>query len=206
MKKNLVLAVMLLVSSSAFAQSEPFIGIGLGNGQATMKTKVSGTISGTSINTTLSESDSEATISVLGGTVIDNTHKLSIGYTKYNTEAGSSMKSIDLGYSYYIDQSSLQRQNHNWKPFVSLGYMMNSYSIDIEDTSYTLDIDTKALMLGFGTDYKIDEKSFLTIGYDFSLSTSGSESIAIADGADNIKIDLEFDKMSRLYFGYNFKF
>lgn len=206
MKKSLIVAGLLLASSSAYATNESFIGVGTGNGKATMKATVTGTVNGTSINTALSESDSGGIFSVIGGTIIDDKHKLSIGYSKYNTEAGSSMNSIDLGYSYYLNQTNLQIQNSKLKPFVNLGYMMNSYSIDVEGSTYSLDIDTKALMLGLGTDYKINEKSFVTMGYDFSLSTSGSESISIVDGADNVKIDLEFDKMSRFYIGYNYKF
>jgi hypothetical protein len=207
MKKNLLMVGLLLSgATSMYASNENFIGVGTGSGKATANTTVTGTVYGDSGNIKLSESDSARLLSVVGGTIIDDKHKLSIGFSGYNTEAGSSMNSIDLEYSYYLNQSDLQIQNPKWKPFVSLGYMMNSYSIDIEDTTYSIDIDTKAIMLGFGTDYKIDEKSFLTMSYDFSLSTSGSESISIVDGDDNVNIDLKFDKMSRLYIGYNYKF
>ncbi|MCI0500841.1 MAG: hypothetical protein L0Y61_03750 [Epsilonproteobacteria bacterium] len=206
MKRNLLAVGLLFGATSIYASNENFIGVGTGNGKATMKMTAIGTIDGESYNLTLSERDSARITSIVGGTIIDDKHKLSIGYSKYNTEDGTSMNSIDLGYSYYLNQSDLQIQNPKWKPFVSLGYMMNSYSVDIEDTTLSIDIDTKALMLGVGTDYKIDERSFLTMGYDFSLSTSGSENFSYEDNDFSVRASVEFDKMSRLYIGYNYKF
>ena len=206
MKKSLIVASLLLAGTSAVAQNEYFMGVGIGSGSWTSEAKVARVSDGVSV--TVSESDSGGVLSILGGTIIDDKHKLSIGYSTYNTDADVDMTSIDLGYAYFIDQNSLGTTNKKWKPFVNLGYFMSTYEEDISSisTQSTFTLKTKAIMLGFGADYKIDSKQFITMGYDFSLSTSGSSSAPVSIYGTNYTIDMEVDKISRWLVTYNYKF
>ena len=157
---------------------------------------------------TVSESDNGGVLSILGGTIINNKHKLTIGYSKYSTDAAVDMDSIDLGYAYYIDQDSLQITNKKWKPFIGVGYTMLNYKEKLP-SSYDkseFNLKTQALMLSIGTDYEIDKKRFLTIGYDFSLSRSGSESTTLTTNGNNYNVNMEVDKRSRWLVSYNYKF
>jgi outer membrane protein W len=205
-KKSLIVASLLFATTSAMAQNKYFMGVGIGSGSWTPEVKVVRVSNGASA--TVSESDSSRVLSILGGTIIDNKHKLSIGYSTYNTDADVDMTSVDLGYAYFIDQDSLKITNKKWKPFVGAGYSMSTYTEKLS-SSYDkseFKLTTKALMIGIGTDYEIDKKQFLTIGYDFSLSTSGSESATLTTGGNDYNVNMEVDKISRFLVSYNYKF
>ena len=205
-KKSLIVASLLFAGTSAVAQNEYFMGAGIASGSWTPELKVVG------INNeafaTVSESDSGGVFSILGGTIIDNKHKLSIAYSTYNTDADVDMNSIDLGYAYFIDQDSLNITNKKWKPFVGVGYSINTYEEDISEfsTQSKFTLKTQALMLGVGIDYEIDKNQFITMGYDFSLSTSGTESMRLTDGGNTYNVNVEVDKVSRWLLSYHYKF
>ena len=206
MKKSLIVASLLFATTNAIAQNEYFMGLGIGSGSWTPEAKIVRVSNGASL--TVSESDSGGVISILGGTIIDDKHKLSIGYSTYNTDTDVDMTSIDLSYAYFIDQDSLKIANKQWKPFVDAGYSMNTYTEKLS-SSYNkseFKLTTKALMLGIGTDYEIDKNQFITMEYDMSLSTSGSESVALTTGGNNYNVNMEVDKVSRWLVSYNYKF
>jgi len=205
LKKSLVAASFLLVTSSSFAQNEYFVGLGIGSASWTPETKTTNSV-GTVMQTT-SESDSAGVFSILGGTIINDTHKLGIGYSFYNTDGSNDMSSIELGYAYYL-HNALKITNKKWKPFVSVGYTINKYTEDLDSPFNTSEakLTTKAVMLGFGTDYVIDQSQFLSVGYDFSVSTSGDESVEYTTGGNTYDVELETDKISRFLFSYNYKF
>jgi len=118
------------------------------------------------------------------------------------------MNTIDLGYAYFIDQDSLNITNKKWKPFVGVGYSINTYEEDISEfsTQSKFTLKTQALMLGVGIDYEIDKNQFITMGYDFSLSTSGTESMRLTDGGNTYNVNVEVDKVSRWLLSYHYKF
>lgn len=210
MKKSLLMASLLLAGTSVCAQNEYFMGVGISSGSWTPKANVIRNSTGATITET-SESDRGGILSILGGTIIDNTHKIALGYSKYNTDADVTMNSIDFGYSYLIDQDSLKITNKKWKPYVGIGYTINTYKEDLTGlssvtTTSEAKLTTKALMLGFGTDYEIDKKQFLTIGYDFSLSTSGDKSIPLTIAGNDYTLNMETEKVSRWLIAYNYKF
>ncbi len=205
-KKSLIVASLLFATTNVVAQSEYFMGVGIGSGSWTPTTTVVRVSDGASA--TISQSDSGGVFSILGGTIIDNKHKLTIGYTTYSTSADVDMNSIDLGYAYFIDQDSLKITNKKWKPFIGVGYTMLNYKEKLP-SSYNkseFNLKTKAVILSIGTDYEIDKKQFLTIGYDFSLSTSGSESATHTTGGNDYTVTAETDKVSRFLVSYNYKF
>ena len=205
-KKSLIVASLLFAGTSAVAQNEYFMGAGISGGSLTPK--VVETNSEGAVISTTSESDNGGVFSILGGTIIDNKHKLSIGYSTYltdDTDADVEMNSIDLGYAYFIDQDILKITNKKWKPFVGVGYSMSIYKQNLS-SSYNqseFKLTTKALLIGIGTDYEIDKNQFITIGYDISLSTSGNENATLTTGKNT---NVEFDKISRCLVAYHYKF
>jgi outer membrane protein W len=198
LKKSLIGASLLLVTSSAMAQNEYFMGVGAGSGSWTPEVKVSNN----AVAATVSDSDTGAVISIHGGTIINDKHKLSIGYSAYNTSGTADMNSIDLGYAYYLISDK------KLKPYVGIGYSMSKYTEDL-DSSWNkskVELNTKAVMLSIGIDYDITKNQFISLGYDKSISTSGSESLVYTTGGNDYDVDMEVDKMSRWLVSYNYKF
>jgi hypothetical protein len=205
-KKSLIVASLLFATTSAMAQNEYFMGVGIGSGSWTPEAIITNS-AGSTVGTT-SESDSGGVVSILGGTIIDNKHKLSIGYSTYNTDADVDMTSIDLGYAYFIDQDSLKITNKKWKPFVGVAYSMSTYTEKLSSSfnKSEFELKTNALMLDVGIDYEIDKNQFITMQYDMSLSTSGSESATLTTGGNDYNVNMEVDKISRFLVSYNYKF
>ncbi len=205
-KKSLLVASLLFATTSVVAQNEYFMGVGIGSGSWTPEAVVTNS-TGSTVATT-SESDSGRVVSILGGAIIDKKHKLSIGYSIYNTDADVDMTSIDLGYAYFIDQDSLKITNKKWKPFVGVAYSMSTYTEKLS-SSYNkseFELKTNALMIDVGIDYEIDKNQFITMQYDMSLSTSGSESATLTTGGNDYNVNMEVDKISRFLVSYNYKF
>jgi len=205
-RKSLVVAGLLFGGVNAVAQNEYFVGAGIGNGSWTPKATATRVSDGASA--TITDSDSGGFISVLGGTIIDNKHKLTVNYTTYNTDDGVDMSSIDLGYSYLLDQDNLEITNHKWKPFVGMNYLVGNYREDLDDdwNKSEAKITFKALMVGIGADYEIDKKQFITMQYNMSLSVSGSEQAIYTYDDEDYNTDMEVDEVSRWLISYNYKF
>jgi hypothetical protein len=195
-KKSLIVTSLLLIGTSAVAQNEYFIGFGIGNASATTKTLVRRS---DTTSSTFSNSYSGGFSSILGGTIIDDKHKLSIGISAYNINVDITMTSIDLSYAYLINITS-----KSLKPFISSSYSMNSYTEKLSNPFLGSKVQgaTYPLMLGLGTDYQIDKNQFITMEYDISLFTSGSG----ATNKDTDTIELKIDKISRWLISYNYKF
>jgi len=206
MKKSLIVVSLLFVSTNSFAQNEYFMGVGIGSVNWTPKVIITNNV-GTTVSKT-SENDNSGMFSISGGTIIDDKHKFTIGYTAYKTKSDIDANSIDLSYAYYIDQDSLKITNKKWKPFIGAGYTMFNYKEKLP-SSYNkseFNLKTKAIMLSIGTDYKIDKKQFLTVGYALSLHTSGSDSATFTTGGNNYNANIETDKTSIFSISYNYKF
>ena len=206
-KKSIIVASLLFATTNAMAQNEYFMGVGIGNGSWTQEIKVVRVSNGASV-VTVSESNSGNVLSILGGTIIDNKHKLSIGYSTYNTVADVDMTSIDLGYAYFIDLDGLKIADNKWKPFIGAGYLINTYTEKLDSSwdKSEFKLTTKALILGIGTDYKIDKNQFITMKYDMSLSTSGSESATFTIDGNDFNTIMESNKFSGWIVSYNYKF
>ncbi len=207
MKRNLGL-ISLLLAGSLFGANENFIGVGIGNGSLSAEAKVTRLSDGVSASG--SSEDSGSIKTVIGGTIIDKKHKISIGYSKYNTVSTVDITSIDLGYSYLIDQDTLEIKNKKWKPFIGVGYSMISYSENLGN-AYNYDkseftADFNALLLSLGTDYEVNKKQFITFSYDIALSGEGSDSTNFSSGGTDYKLEGKVDNASRWLMSYNFKF
>ncbi|HIP15540.1 MAG TPA: hypothetical protein EYG74_08630 [Sulfurimonas autotrophica] len=200
MKKSLVLAGLLAISSSAYAMDvNYFIAVGGGKGYETVNVNVAGV--------TESVSDNGGVFSIDTGVLLNDTHRIGLEYSKYNTTGSSSLYSIGLGYNYRI-----HIKDSKFKPFVGMSYAILKYSEDmVNDASVTWDqstynITTKALLGSIGVDYDINKNLYASMRYDYALSTSGSTDIGLTVGGTHYTGNAEFDKFSQLQLLIGYKF
>ncbi len=206
MKKSLALASLILVSSSAMAiDTKYFVGVGAGQGNWDLKGTVKRDSDGAIITETID--DDVDFVSIQGGVIIDDTHKIGVDYSKHDTEADSSMYSFSIGYDYRIIID-----NSDWKPFVGISYTKNEYKetltndaeITWRDSTAELSTDIWAVRLGL--DYDINENLFVTASYELAVLVSGSETTGVIYLAENYTMTIEMDKMSRFGLWLSYKF
>jgi opacity protein-like surface antigen len=184
MKKSLVLASLLLASSSAMA-SDYFVGINSTNFDS--KATASGVDAGVAYNETDSEKDKNFSLKV---GIIDAEKRMYFKTGKVFDKEGIEYSTMSLNYDKFFTT------NGKFTPFIGAG--VGYGTIDILNV-----IDDTALELGIrvGSLINIDSKSSLEIGYAYGKS---SVEINWTDGADSAKLDNLSYK--GLYVGYNYKF
>lgn len=112
MKKNLLLAGLLLSSSSLFAEVKPFVGIDFSKADADYSEKYAvtgGSLTGYGV--TLNSGDSEtfngnssdSQPSFKAGVIVDNTHRMYLRYGAYDGDNDSEMKLTTVHYDYLFD-------------------------------------------------------------------------------------------------------
>lgn len=200
MKKSLVLAGLLAISSSAYAMDvNYFIAAGGGKGYETVNVNVAGV--------TESVSDNGGVFSIDTGVLLNDTHRIGLEYSKYHTTGSSSLYSIGLGYNYRI-----HIKDSKFKPFVGMSYAILKYSEDmVNDASVTWDqstynITTKALLGSIGVDYDINKNLYASMRYDYAFSTSGSTDVGLTAGGTHYTANIEVDKVSQLQLLIGYKF
>lgn len=207
MKKSLVFASLLAISSSAMAMDvEYFVSAGGGSGSWDVKTDVKRVSNGASIGST-TNSDNGGFISIQGGTILDKSHKIGLDYTKYNTSGDNSMYSMSIGYDYLFDISG-----SNWKPLIGLAYTINKYSEDVTNTgtitwdSSSLDLTTNVITARIGVEYDFNDNLFIVASYDYGLSMSGDGDIGLDNSGTKYTATFETEKLNRfgVYVGYKF--
>lgn len=179
-KKIVFLSSVFLVTNLS-AEIEYFIGLRTNMANITLE-----------VPTTTSSNignENKVAYSINNGIIIDERIKLTVGYSQYALSGNSSMNSVDLGYSYYLDNINFTFQKKEWKPFANIDYMRSAFKW--KDTN----INTDMIMLGFGTDYHINERLFLMAGYGFTIFSASNET-------ENGKIE----RINRAYLDINYKF
>lgn len=201
MKKSLVLAGLLLASSAAFATDvNYFVAAGVGSGH--WKVKIKSDIAGLTSTTT---SDNGGSISIDGGFILDNTHRIGLEYAKYNT-TGSTMYSVSLGYDY------LFTVNKHFQPFVGLAYTVNKYSEDGGNTAAvtydtnTINLTTKIASARVGADYTFDNNVYVSSVFDYGFSKSGDTTWGLTIGGTHYSVNTSTDAISRFEFLVGYKF
>ena len=203
MKK--VVAGICLGASLLFAQNQYFMGIGLGHGSWDLDTKA--TISGVG-SVASSDSDSRRLMSILGGAIIDNKHKISGEYAVYNTDDDMDMYHIAVGYGYYLNYF----KNSKYKPYIGGNFTVikceetvkNGGGLTWDKNKY--DATFKSIMLNFGLDYEIDKKQFIGFNYAYELSTSGDISVSGTYNGNRFYVTAEPKNLNRWLVTYNYKF
>jgi hypothetical protein len=200
MKKSLVLAGLLAISSSAYALDvNYFVAAGGGKGYETFKSSVAG------VNESVSENAS--VFSIDAGVLLNDTHRIGFEYSKYNTSSSSSLYSVGLGYDYRI-----HIKDSKFKPFIGMSYAILKYSEDmVNDTTVTWDqstynITTNALLGRIGVDYDINKNFYASVRYDYAFSTSGNADVGLTVSGTHYAADIEVDKASQLQFLLGYKF
>ncbi|MEN4054193.1 OmpW family outer membrane protein [Sulfurimonas sp. NWX79] len=137
----------------------------------------------------------------------NDTHRIGLEYSKYNTSGNSSLYSIALGYDYriHIKESKI-------KPYLGLSYVRLKYSEDVvnsttvtwDQSSY--DIDTNAIMGRIGIDYDINKNFYASAMYDYALNTSGSTNVGLTVSGTHYNANVAVDKLSRFQFLVGYKF
>ena len=200
MKKSLVLAGLLAISSSAYALDvNYFIAAGGGKGYETVKLSADGA--------TESYSDNGGVFSVDAGVLLNDTHRIGLEYSKYKTSGSSSLYSVGLGYDYRI-----HIKDSKFKPFIGMSYAILKYSEDmVNDVSVTWDqsrynITTNALLGRIGVDYDINKNYYASVRYDYAFSTSGNTDVGLTISGTHYTANIEVDKVSQLQFFIGYKF
>ena len=200
MKKSLVFAGILLASSAVFATDiNYFVATGLGSGHMKVKSNIVGLTSTTT-------SSNAGSISIDGGVILNNTHRIGLEYAKYNTAGSSSMHSVGLNYDY------LFTVNKHFQPFVGLAYTVNKYSEHVSTTatvtpdSNTLNLTTKIASIRIGADYTFDNNIFVSGLFDYGFSRSGNTRWGLTTGATHYNVISSADAVSRFEFLVGYKF
>ncbi|MEE8587792.1 MAG: outer membrane beta-barrel protein [Sulfurimonadaceae bacterium] len=209
MKKSLALASLILVSSSAMAMdTKYFVGIGAGQGNWDVKGTFKRDSDGATGTVTVD--DNGGFVSIQGGVIIEDSHKIGVAYTKYNTESDCSMDSFGIGYDYRIIIN-----NSDWKPFVGVSYTINAYKETLTDDATTnwrdsrATLDTNIVAARLGLDYDISENFFVTASYELDVSTSGrGDPVWVTDleTGEDYTLTIEMDRMSRYGLWLSYKF
>ena len=200
MKRSLVLASLLLVGSVASATDiNYFVAAGVGSGHWKVKSDIAGLTSTT-------VSDNGGSISLDGGVILDNTHRIGLEYAKYNTTGSSSMYSVGLGYDY------LFTVNKHFQPFVGLAYTVNKYSEDVANTATvtydtnTVNLTTKIASARVGADYTFDNNVYVSGVFDYGFSKSGDTTWGLTTGGTHYSVNSSTDAISRFEFLVGYKF
>ncbi|WP_457744207.1 outer membrane beta-barrel protein [Sulfurimonas sp.] len=200
MKKSLVLAGIIFASSSVYAANiDYFVAVGGGQGYETVKIDVAGFSKSTN--------DNGGAFSVDGGILINDTHRIGLEYSKYNTSGNSSLVSIALGYDYRI-----HIKESKFKPYLGLSYMR---LVDLENTTNNatvtydqsnFELDTNAIMGRIGVDYDINTNFYASAMCDYAFNTSGSTNLGFTTSGTHYNANVEVDKLNRfqLLVGYKF--
>jgi len=223
MKKSLLLAGLFLGSlamasenSSAMTDgatsmadeqtsTSVYIAVGGGKGKETMKGSVS-TYGYEFYNGSFS--DDGTLFSINGGVLIDNTHRVNLEYSRYNTDSDVSMYSIGLAYDYRIDIQNLP----TFKPFIGVSYMYITIKEDLPNVpgivwdTASATLNTSAIAARVGADFDITKNFYVSVLFDISLYTSGSTTVGMTYQGYHYEEEDELDKFSRgqLLLGYRF--
>ena len=112
MKKSLVLAGLLLTSSTVMAtETQWFVGLGISKMDTSVKESVTGSVAvnGTNIATAAASASTDIDDTALGikaGVIVDAKHRVSIENSKYDFDYSSEARKTTLSYDYIIDIDS----------------------------------------------------------------------------------------------------
>jgi len=191
--KKIVLSGMLLLGSVAFAKSDYFVGVGIGIADFNFITKFS--------NYGKIETKDDAGFRYYyGGVIVNDTHKISIGGSNYNTEEWAKLNSFNLKYSYYF----LSKQK--LRPFAGISVATFIYEEDLDNDfkENKFKTTTNFGLLHFGFDYDFSKHHSVSAVYEMSVYANSDSDIAHTTNGDTIS--MEIDEIRKWSVNYQYKF
>jgi len=193
MKKSILVGVFL-VGSLAFAKTDYFVGAGKGNIDAKFNVKTS--------TETYHERDDANFISVYGGEIIDNTHKISAGFSTYDNSDNVDSNSFSLKYSYFLSKEQ-------FKPFIGVTVFRFDYKADLDNSweENKLKMTTDAGLFHFGFDYDFSKHHSISAGYEISFYTnSDSDTVHYKNDDERVEVKLSMEDITLWSINYQYKF
>ena len=184
MKKSLILAGLLLVSTSGLMASDSgfYVGIDAGN------TKFGGDVSWSTGSLDIDVDGGSQTLKV--GYYMDKNSRVYASYQNIRVEGGDAY-SAGLGYDYLIGDNAL-------KPFIGV---LGGYT-SIKDDEGT-DENTKGMYYGVqaGLNYAVNQNISLEAGYRYMKANIDSTFVD-SDGVNTVEVDT----IKNWFIGANYKF
>ena len=192
-----------------FAQEQYFIGVGLGHGDLNVNGDVTIDGSGT---TNVSFKDGGGLVSIHGGIIINEKHKVFLEYTRYNSDNDAEMHQTGIGYEYYLNQI-LKLKNNKFSPYIGARYSVLNYKENLRSDSDIIwdndeaNLTYTSISLDIGFDYNIASNQFVEFTYSYELSSSQSN--CTASGIYNrtkFVENIEINDLTKFIISYNYKF
>jgi len=191
--KKIVLSGMLLLGSVAFAKSDYFVGVGVGHADFNL-------IGNISKYGKFAYKDDAGFRYYYGGVILNDTHKISIGGSNYNTEEDAKLNSFNLKYSYYF----LSKQK--FRPFAGISVATFIYEEDLDNDfkENKFEMTTNSGLLHFGFDYDFSKHHSISAVYEMSVYANSDSDIAHT--TDGYALSIEIDKIKKWSVNYQYKF
>lgn len=197
MTKKSIIASIALASTSLFATNDMFVGVEVGNTEASFKAS----LSGYSLNENYDAGHQAVKIGKFFK-IENHSFRTVATIFNYNSEDGSDVESWAVNIDYLIGDDKfkpfaglhLANFDYEMSGLKALGY--NNDSVSLSDT---------AIGFHFGGLYSIDEKFDFEAGYRIT-PISATDSNSVTDSGTVYPIDFKVEDAKAWYFGLNYKF
>lgn len=196
-KKSLVLAGMLLIGSSAFAQEKDwFVGMEVGHTEVGATTTYSGYTTGSK-----SSDQDGAHQSIKVGKYFGENIRAGLVLTRYNTETDVSVNSQAIAVDYLFG-------NEAFKPLIGASISKFKYEQSNLCTGYskqTLELSDTAFGVHFGGLYEIAKNWDFEAGYRI-IKNSASDNVTYTPTNPDLKTNVDSSDVKAWYLGFNYNF
>ncbi|MCW8895863.1 outer membrane beta-barrel protein [Sulfurimonas sp.] len=206
MKKSLLATALLIAGTSVMAlDTQVFVGLDATSAKVDTKVGFTGTatIDGVDYsNLSASADDSDASVGIKAGVILDKTHRIYAYYTQLEPDMEGIKTELDimtLNYDYLIDV------NNDMNVYVGAHIGQSDYE--------ALGFDDSSIMYGIqaGLLYSINKNIELEVGVSYSDMDSKPTTPTVSGTYDNVVLTnasayLELENMTRAYVGVNYKF
>ena len=198
MKKKLILASILLVTSTYANENRYFVSVCLGKAYETIK--------GTVQNNSAEVTGNATSFNINGGVFFDEQSRASIGFTTYSG-ANSTINSLEFTCDYFFNL-----KNKNLKPFIGAGYMLLQHSENTTNTNditwdnSTIDLTTNILLVRIGVEHDINKNIYMSFLYDYALTKSGNTNVGFTYDDNHYVANYEITNASKLEFNIGYRF